>query len=52
MAVWSPCGKDAMFNINSEVALTPFSTSANGLLTATKESGRFTTNLYVQWRKC
>ena len=51
-AVWSPCGKDAMFNINSEVALTPFATPANGVLAATKESGRFTSNLYFQWKKC
>lgn len=51
-AIWSPCGKDAMFNINSEVALTPFATPANGVLAATKEAGRFTSNLYVQWKKC
>ncbi|KAI4708907.1 hypothetical protein J4E89_006309 [Alternaria sp. Ai002NY15] len=51
-AVWSPCGSDAAFNINSEVALTPFATPASGVLAATKEAGRFTSNLYVQWRKC
>lgn len=52
LAVWSPCGQDAMLNINSEVALTPIATPANGVLAATKESGRFTSNLYVQWKKC
>ena len=50
--VWSPCGQDAMLNVNSEVALTPFNTPANGVLAATKESGRFTSNLYVQWKQC
>lgn len=50
--VWSPCGQDALFNINSEVALTPFATPANGVLAATKESGRFTSKLYFQWKKC
>ena len=52
LAVWSPCGSDAMLNVNSEVALTPFATPANGLLAANKESAKFGSNLYVQWKKC
>ncbi|KAA8612583.1 DUF4360 domain-containing protein [Pyrenophora tritici-repentis] len=44
-AVWSPCGGDAMFNVNSEVALTPLATPANGVLASTREAGRFTSNL-------
>ncbi|RMZ67438.1 hypothetical protein GMOD_00001361 [Pyrenophora seminiperda CCB06] len=51
-AVWSPCGGDAMLNINSEVALTPLATPASGVLASTKEAGRFTSNVHVQWRKC
>lgn len=49
---WSPCGGDAMFNVNSEVALTPLASAANGLLAATREGGRFTNNLYFAWKKC
>jgi hypothetical protein len=51
-AVWSPCGGDAMLNVNSEVALTPLATPANGVLAAKTEAGRFTSNIYVQWKKC
>ncbi|KAH7079851.1 hypothetical protein BKA63DRAFT_229515 [Paraphoma chrysanthemicola] len=49
---WSPCGDEALFNVNSEVALTPFATPANGLLAATRESGKFVNNLYFAWKKC
>ncbi|KAF1944650.1 hypothetical protein EJ02DRAFT_480296 [Clathrospora elynae] len=52
LAVWSPCGSDAMLNVNSEVALTPLSGPGNGVLAATREEGRLVSNLYVQWRKC
>jgi hypothetical protein len=52
LAVWSPCGGDAMLNVNSEVALTPLATDKDGVLAATREGGRFTSNLYVQWKKC
>jgi hypothetical protein len=53
LAVWSPCGPgEALFNVNSEVALTPFATEKNGVLAATREGGRLTNNLYFAWRKC
>lgn len=53
LAVWSPCGKgEAMFNVNSEVYLTPISTAANGILASTREGGRLINNLYFQWRQC
>jgi hypothetical protein len=41
-----------MFNVNSEVALTPLASAANGLLASTREGGRFTNNLYFAWKKC
>jgi hypothetical protein len=40
-----------MFNVDASVALTPLGGAA-GTMTATKESGKFTHNLYVQWRQC
>jgi len=53
LAVWSPCGKgEALFNVNSEVYLTPIATAANGVLASTREGGRLTSNLYFQWRQC
>jgi hypothetical protein len=53
LTAWSPCGSgEALFNVNSEVALTPISSSANGVLASTREGGRLTNNVYFQWRKC
>ncbi|KAH7391112.1 hypothetical protein DE146DRAFT_155845 [Phaeosphaeria sp. MPI-PUGE-AT-0046c] len=53
LAVWSPCGAgEALFNINSEVALTPISTGLNGVLASTRESGRLTNNIFLAWKKC
>jgi hypothetical protein len=53
LAVWSPCGAgEALFNVNSEVALTPLATAANGVLASTREGGRLTNNLYFAWKKC
>ncbi|KAF2033049.1 hypothetical protein EK21DRAFT_98605 [Setomelanomma holmii] len=52
IAQWSPCGGDALLNVNSEVALTPLATPANGILAATREGGRFLNNFYFAWKKC
>lgn len=52
MALWSPCSGDALFNVNAEVALTPLASAASGVLGITKETGRLSSNLYVQWKKC
>ncbi|KAJ4366411.1 hypothetical protein N0V83_008047 [Neocucurbitaria cava] len=53
LSYWSPCGPgDAMLNVNSEVALTPFSSALNGMLAAGREGARFSSNLNIQWRKC
>ncbi|KAF2017781.1 hypothetical protein BU24DRAFT_432390 [Aaosphaeria arxii CBS 175.79] len=52
LSVWSPCGNQALLNVNAEVALTPLGGSASGTLAATKESSRFTHSLYIKWRQC
>ncbi|KAH6643084.1 hypothetical protein C7974DRAFT_116951 [Boeremia exigua] len=52
VAVWSPCSGTALFNVVASVALTPLAGPENGLLGITKESGRLSSNLYVQWKKC
>ncbi|KAF2182512.1 hypothetical protein K469DRAFT_636395 [Zopfia rhizophila CBS 207.26] len=52
MAVWSPCGSEAMLNVNAEVALTPLGSANSGTLVATKESARFTHSVYIKWRQC
>jgi hypothetical protein len=53
LAVWSPCGKgEALFNVNSEVFLTPIATAASGVLASTREGGKLTNNIYLQWKAC
>ncbi|KAF2112184.1 hypothetical protein BDV96DRAFT_602631 [Lophiotrema nucula] len=52
LSVWSPCGSSAALNVNADVALTPLGSSASGTLVATKESARFTHQLYLKWRQC
>ncbi|OAL47257.1 hypothetical protein IQ07DRAFT_613862 [Pyrenochaeta sp. DS3sAY3a] len=52
LTYWSPCGSDAMLNVNSEVALTPFATALTGVLASTREGARFSSTLNIQWRKC
>ncbi|UPX13218.1 uncharacterized protein EKO05_0003739 [Ascochyta rabiei] len=52
VAVWSPCSGDALFNVDASVALTPFAGPASGVLGIARESGRLSSSLYVQWKKC
>ncbi|CAO2658074.1 Nn.00g073340.m01.CDS01 [Neocucurbitaria sp. VM-36] len=52
LSYWSPCGSDAMLNVNSEIALTPFATPLSGTLAATREGAQFSSTLNIQWRKC
>ena len=53
LSAWTPCGSTStMFNVNTEVALTPAGKSVSGTLSATKESGRFTGVLYLKWQEC
>ncbi|KAL1599313.1 hypothetical protein SLS59_006330 [Nothophoma quercina] len=52
LAVWSPCSGDALFNVDASVALTPLASEKSGYLGIAKESGRLSSNLYVQWKKC
>lgn len=52
LSIWSPCGSDSLFNVNSEVFLTTQNSGASGTLVATKESARFQQNLFLKWRQC
>lgn len=52
LSIWSPCGSESLFNVNSEVALTPLSSSASGTLVATKENARFQHSVFIKWRQC
>jgi hypothetical protein len=50
--VWSPCGKDGMLNINSEVRILPLTQGGPGLMTVDSTDLSFTQILYLQWRHC
>ncbi|KAL1612766.1 hypothetical protein SLS60_000995 [Paraconiothyrium brasiliense] len=52
VSVWSPCGQQSLLNVNAEVALTPMGSYASGQLAVNKETGRFASQLYIQWRQC
>jgi len=52
ISVWSPCTGSALFNINTEVALTPIGAKGYSILAASKESVRFTSILNFKWRQC
>ena len=52
LGVWSPCAGEAVFNVDASVALTPLGGEKSGYLGVAKESGRLSSNLYVQWKKC
>ena len=52
LSVWSPCGGEALLNVNAEVALTPLGSSASGTIAAVKETGKFTNQLYLKWKQC
>ncbi|KAL6706441.1 hypothetical protein ACN47E_005547 [Coniothyrium glycines] len=52
ISVWSPCEGSAALNVNSEVALTPLAGAGSGVLTSTKETGKFGTNVYIKWKQC
>lgn len=50
--MWSPCGTQALFNVNADVSLTPFATYKKGVLSTNKETGKLQNELYLKWRKC
>ena len=52
LEVWSPCNGDTLFTIHASVALTPLASPASGVVGIVKESGRLSSNLYVQWKEC
>ncbi|KAF3089138.1 hypothetical protein TWF102_004367 [Orbilia oligospora] len=49
--VWSPCGKEGMLNINSQVRLTG-NNKVFGQLTTDSVDGKFTQILGLSWRRC
>jgi hypothetical protein len=52
VSVWSPCGQQSLLNVNAEVALTPLGGNASGQLAVNKETGRFSSQLYIRWKQC
>jgi hypothetical protein len=50
--VWSPCGVEGLVNINSEVRVSPLSTSNKNLLTVDSTDLSFKQIHYLQWQKC
>jgi hypothetical protein len=50
--IWSPCGKQGMLNINSEVRVVPLGTADPNLMTVDTTDASFTQLIYVQWKKC
>lgn len=50
--VWSPCGKEGMLNINSEVRITPIGTTHSALMTVDSQDLKFTQIHYLQWQSC
>lgn len=51
VAVWSPCGGTALFNVDVSVALAPAG-AGRGVLGVARESGRWSESLGVVWRAC
>ncbi|KAF3170036.1 hypothetical protein TWF106_011393 [Orbilia oligospora] len=49
--VWSPCGREGLLNINSQVRLTG-DNKKTGLLTTDSVDGKFTQILGFAWRRC
>ncbi|KAF1356015.1 hypothetical protein EJ07DRAFT_130232 [Lizonia empirigonia] len=51
VAVWSPCGGAALFNVDVAAALAPAG-AGRGVLGVARESGRWSESLGVVWRAC
>jgi len=50
--IWSPCGLEGLININSEVRVSPLSTTNKNLLTVDSTDLSFRQIHYLQWQKC
>ncbi|KAH8891189.1 hypothetical protein GQ53DRAFT_649066 [Thozetella sp. PMI_491] len=50
--VWSPCGREALFNINSEVRLSPSDATNHAMMTVRLTDLKFTQVHYLQWQTC
>ncbi|KAH8659970.1 hypothetical protein BX600DRAFT_513625 [Xylariales sp. PMI_506] len=50
--LWSSCGKEALFNIDSEVSVSPLASSSFGFLSGDTSSLKFSQVQYLEWRQC
>ncbi|KAF2199496.1 hypothetical protein GQ43DRAFT_464785 [Delitschia confertaspora ATCC 74209] len=50
--VWSPCGKQGMLNIKSEVRIVPLASTGLNLLTVDTVDAKFEQKYFMQWQKC
>lgn len=50
--VWSPCGLEGLLNINSEVRVSPLSSTNKNLLTVDSTDLSFKQIHHLQWQKC
>ncbi|KAF2404089.1 hypothetical protein EJ06DRAFT_469510 [Trichodelitschia bisporula] len=50
--VWSPCGKEGLINIKTEINLTSRNDNAGGLLTVDSIDAKFEQKFNLQWRSC
>ncbi|KEZ42281.1 hypothetical protein SAPIO_CDS6142 [Scedosporium apiospermum] len=53
LITWSPCGDyTAILNVNSEVRITPTSSTSRGLMTVDSFDGRLHVQFAAYWRSC
>lgn len=52
LTVWSGCDGEVLLNVNAQVSVSPFGGPASGRMVQSRESGRLSELLYVQWKKC
>jgi hypothetical protein len=54
--IWSPCGKEGMLNINSEIRVTPLDSSKAALMTVRDESNSTIWAVWqsveIAWQEC
>ncbi|PSR73829.1 hypothetical protein BD289DRAFT_487530, partial [Coniella lustricola] len=51
-AIYSPCGKEGLLNINNRIALSSNNTLASGQLTDDDATVAFTQQLHLAWQNC
>ena len=55
--IWSPCGKEGMLNINSEIRVTPLDSKKSALMTVGEDSANSTIwavwqSAEIYWQEC